>query len=166
MKHVFSLFIFAVGVMQAQPRVGGAGSAGATAAQTAEKPDAVAAGEDALALPLSLIESKARTLAGVPDGSGSIYSFVTDRDLMGKSSEKALQQLSGPRINAQDHIRNAYVLINLNASWKFVSTNGQPVNVGTAIVDSRVRQLEVNTGIFANGGLTVQQVSREKTNEK
>jgi hypothetical protein len=104
--------------------------------------------------PQTLIENRARTLGNTAtSGSGSRYFFACDASLMGKTADEALRSLSPAPITVQDHVRSLFVLIDLRQPWKLVTTG--PANVGTATVDSRVPQLQVNTSIFANSGLTV-----------
>ena len=117
-------------------------------------PESIASGD--YSPPKSFIENRARTLGtSVASGSGNQFFAATDVDLAGKTSKQALQRLSPPAISAQDHVRKLFILIDLQNPWKFLSTSGQPANVGTAIVNSGVHHLEVQTSIFANSGLTV-----------
>ena len=115
--------------------------------------DAVATGD--YQPPTTLIANRSKVLAGRASGAGREYFSTIDLDLVGKTSDEAVQRLSPAAISADDKVRTLYVQIELRHPWKFVTTDGQPAHIGTAIVDSSVHHLDVNTSIFANSGLTV-----------
>ncbi len=122
----FSILFFLTAVAQASGPAASGAITTAIATSNAQNSDTLATGENPP--PIPLIESKARTLAGAPSGSGTVYGFTTDRDLIGKSKADALKSLSGPTISLEEHARKVYEVILLNASWKFVNTNGKAVN--------------------------------------
>jgi hypothetical protein len=100
-----------------------------------------------------MVQNRARTLGNSLSGSGTRYFAATDTDLKGLSPAQALARLSPPPVSAANGVRKLEISINLQQPLIVEARSGQPIDIGTAVVQAAggVQNVEVHASIFFDG---------------
>lgn len=102
-----------------------------------------------------MIENRARTLGNELSGSGTRYFAVRDYDLRGLSPAQALQRLAPSAVDAGSAVRKLEILIDFQRPLRLEARPGQPIDIGTAVVQAGgYHRIEINANIF-NAELTL-----------
>ena len=97
----------------------------------------------------TLIENRARVLAGQTSPNGTRYWVATDRTLAEANTASLLDRLVPPSITSQDRVRTLDVLVDIRRRLILRPAPGQTVAIGTAVIAADVRNINVNAQISA-----------------
>ncbi len=96
---------------------------------------------------LTMVVNRSRVLADKVDGAGTRYFSVTDSDLAGKTPAQVIQRLTPSVVTPQQNVKTLDIVVALDRPL-FVTTTGKvPFAIGTAILDGKLKDLQVNTNI-------------------
>jgi hypothetical protein len=96
---------------------------------------------------LTMVVNRSRVLGDKVDGAGTRYFSVTDSDLVGKTPAQIIQRLTPSVVTPQQNVKTLDIVVALDRPL-FVTTTGKaPFAIGTAILDGKVKDLQVNTNI-------------------
>lgn len=96
---------------------------------------------------LTMVVNRSRVLADKIDGSGTRYFSVRDSDLAGKTPAQVIQRLTPAQVTPQQNVKTLDIVVAVDRPL-FVTTTGQaPFAIGTAILDGKVKDLQVNSNI-------------------
>jgi hypothetical protein len=96
---------------------------------------------------LTMMVNRARVLGDKVDGAGTRYFSVNDSYLAGKTPAEVIQRLTPPAVTPQQHVRTLDIVVALDRPL-FVTTTGKaPFAIGTALLDGKVNDLQVNSNI-------------------
>jgi hypothetical protein len=82
---------------------------------------------------IMFIKDCAKRYGDQPSPNGTVYRYVNDYDLRGKSPDQIVQALS-PTVNAGSGVRNIDIVVDLKNAISVVANGRQPVNIGTALI--------------------------------
>ncbi len=92
---------------------------------------------------MTMVTSRARALGGEASGSGTKYVAVTSRDLNGLTPAQILERLA-PRVEAGEGVKRVAIVVRLDRPLLLKVREDQPARIGTAVVDSRVKDIRVD----------------------
>jgi len=96
---------------------------------------------------LTMVVNRSRVLADKVDGAGTRYFSVTDSDLAGKTPAQVIQRLTPSVVTPQQNVKTLDIVVALDRPL-FVTTTGKvPFAIGTAILDGKLKDLQVDTNI-------------------
>jgi hypothetical protein len=99
---------------------------------------------------LVMIRNRARTFGDRSSASGTRYFFANDVDIAGKAPALQLERLNPPAIRENDAVRQMEVFIELLRPTTIESNSGQPIFLGTTIIEApAARKIVVNSNIVA-----------------
>ncbi|QOY88167.1 hypothetical protein [Paludibaculum fermentans] len=111
------------------------------------KPVATTALPVTIAGTLTMVVNRSRVLGEKVDGSGTRYFSVRDSDLVGKTPAQVAQRLAPAVVTPKENVRTLEIVVDLERPL-FVTTTGKaPFAIGTAILDGKLNNLQVNTNI-------------------
>jgi hypothetical protein len=111
------------------------------------KPVATTPVPETIAGTLTMVVNRSRVLGDRVDGSGTRYFSVRDSDLIGKTPAQVAQRLAPSVVTPKENVRTLEIVVELDRPL-FVSTTGkEPFAIGTAILDGKLKDLQVNTNI-------------------
>ena len=94
-----------------------------------------------------MVVNRSRVLADKVDGAGTRYFSVRDSDLAGKTPAQVTQRLTPTAVTPQQNVKTLDIVVALDRPL-FVTTTGKaPFAIGTAILDGKVKDLQVNSNI-------------------
>jgi hypothetical protein len=111
------------------------------------KPVATTPLPETVAGTLTMVVNRSRVLGDKVDGSGTRYFSVRDSDLVGKTPAQVTQRLTPTVVTPQQNVKTVDIVVALDRPL-FVTTTGKaPFAIGTAILDGKLKDLQVNTDI-------------------
>lgn len=111
------------------------------------KPVATTTMTPATAWTRTMVVNRSRVLGDKADGSGARYFSVRDLDLAGKTPAQVAQRLTPAVVTPKENLKTLNIVVDLDRPL-FVTTTGQvPFAIGTAILDGKLKDLQVNTNI-------------------
>ena len=111
------------------------------------KPVATTPLPESIAGTLTMVVNRSRVLGDKVDGAGTRYSSVRTSDLAGKTPAQVTQLLTPVVVTPQQNVKTLDIVVALDRPL-FVNTTGKaPFAIGTAILDGKVKDLQVNSSI-------------------
>jgi hypothetical protein len=102
---------------------------------------------ETIAETLTMVVNRSRVLGDKVDGAGTRYFSVTDADLAGKTPTQVTQRLTPSVVTPGQNVKTLDIVVALDHPL-FVTTTGKtPFAIGTAILDGKLKDLQVNTNI-------------------
>jgi hypothetical protein len=102
---------------------------------------------ESIAGTLTMVVNRSRVLGDKVDGAGTRYFSVRDSDLVGKTPAQVAQRLTPTVVTPQQSVKTLDIVVDLNRPL-FVTTTGKtPFAIGTAILDGKVKDLQVDINI-------------------
>jgi len=96
---------------------------------------------------LTMVVNRSRVLADKVDGAGTRYFSVRDSDLVGKTPAQVTQRLTPTVVTPQQNVKTLDIVVAVDRPL-FVTTTGKaPFAIGTAILDGKVKDLQVDSNI-------------------
>ena len=96
---------------------------------------------------LTMIVNRSRVLKNKVDGAGTRYFSVTDSDLVGKTRAEVVERVTPSVVTPQQKARTMDVLVNIGHPLFVTNAGKTPFMIGTAIIEGKVHELQVNSNI-------------------
>jgi hypothetical protein len=102
---------------------------------------------ESIAGTLTMVVNRSRVLGDKVDGAGTRYFSLRDSDLVGKTPAQVTQRLTPTVVTPQQSVKTLDIVVDLDRPL-FVTTTGKaPFAIGTAILDGKVKDLQVDSNI-------------------
>lgn len=95
----------------------------------------------------TMVVNRSRVLGDKADGSGARYFSVRDLDLVGKTPAEVIERLAPAVVTPNENLKTLNIVVELDRPLFVTTTGTRPFAIGTAILDGKLKDLQVNTNI-------------------